>query len=80
MESNRHSRSQPLPHGLDDLRLSDYDRMLGKRYVEQGEILADIVIRASHGIRTLLGNVRSMLRADFAHRHDYAKNGIVHVD
>jgi hypothetical protein len=80
MESNGQSRSQPTQHRLDDLRLSNYDRMLGERYVEQGEVLADLVIRASRGIRSLQVNAGKMLRAAISGKHDYAKNGVVHSD
>jgi hypothetical protein len=80
VESNRQSSSPPTQHRLDDLRLGNYDRMLGERYVEQGEVLADLVIRASHGIRTLLVNPGKMLRAALTHKPDYTKNGVAHSD
>ena len=80
MESNEQSRSQPAQHRLDDLRFSNYDRMRGERYVEQGELLADLVIRALHRIRTLLGNAGKLLRAALSDKHDYANNGVVHSD
>ena len=81
MESNRQLRRQPAQNCLDDLRLSNYDRMLGKRYVEQGVVLADLAIRTSRGIRTILGNARKLLRTVITHnRHDFAKAGVVHSD
>jgi len=81
VESNGQSHSPPpIQHRLADLRLNDNDRMLGKRYVEQGDDLADLAIRAAHGIRTLLGNAGKALRIAFAHKHHYAKNGAVQGD
>jgi hypothetical protein len=81
VESNGQSRSQPTQNCLDDLRLSNYDRMLGKRYVEQGEDLADLAIRTSRGLRKLLGNAGKLLRTVITHnRHDFAKTGVVHSD
>ena len=81
MESNRQLRRQPAQNRLDDLRLSNYDRMLGKRYVEQGEVLADLAIRIARGLRKLLGNAGKLLRTVITHdRHDFAKTGVVHSD
>ena len=80
MESNGQSRNQPAQCSLDDLRLSDYDRMLGKRYVEQGEVLAELVLRASRGIRGLLSKAGRFLYAALVQKQDYVKHGAVHGD
>ncbi len=80
MESNGQSRNQPEQRNLNDLRLSDYDRMLGQRYVEQGEVLAELVIRASRGIRALLSKTGKLLHAALVQKQDYVKHGAVHGD
>ena len=80
MESNAPSRGQPQQNCLGELRIGGYDRMHAQRYVEQGERLADLALRASRGVRALKDRAVKVARNAFAHKRDYAKNGIVHVD
>jgi hypothetical protein len=80
VESNSPSREQPQQNCLGDLRIGGYDRINAQRYVEQGELLADLALRASRGMRALMERVVKAARGAFAHKRDYAKSRIVHVD
>ena len=80
MESNSPSRGQSQENRLGDLRIGGYDRINAQRYVEQGELLADLALRASRGMRALTDRVVRAARNAFAHNRNYAKNRVVHVD
>ena len=80
MERNLLSNGQVPPNRLGDFRIGGYDRINAQRYVEQGELLVDLVLRASRGMRALMERAVKAARNAFAHKRDYAKNRIVHVD
>jgi len=54
MESNAQLLGQAYRSRLGDLRIGSYDRIDAQRYLEQGELLADLLLRASRGVRALM--------------------------
>ena len=54
--------------------------MDAQRYLEQGELLADLLLRAARGIRALMNRAVQVTRSAFAHHRNLAKNRIAQID
>ena len=80
MESNAQSLGQAHRNRLGDLRIGSYDRIDAQRYLEQGELLADLLLRASRGVRALMNRAVQVTRSAFAHHRNLAKNRIAQID
>ena len=80
MESNAQWLGQAHGNRLDELRIGGYDRMDAQRYLEQGELLADLMLRAARGIRALMNRAVQVTRSAFAHHRNLAKNRIAQID
>jgi hypothetical protein len=48
-------------NSLSNVRMNDYDRALAEGYLAQGTVLADLLLRAAHGVRGLFGNTGRLL-------------------
>ena len=80
MERNLPSHGQAPQSRLGDFRVGGYDSINAQRYVEQGELLAELVLRASRGVRTLMERAVNAARSAFAHNRNLAKNHIAQID
>ena len=80
MERNLPSNGQVPQNRLGDFRIGGYDRINAQRYVEQGELLADLVLRASRGMRAMMECAAKAARNAFAPNRNLAKNHIAQID
>jgi hypothetical protein len=80
VETKSPFRGEPQRNRLGDLRIGGYDHINAQRYVEQGELLADLALRVSRGIRTLVDAALKVARNAFAHNRNLAKNRIAQID
>ena len=80
MESNTPPHGEPNRNCLGDLGIGGYDRVNAQRYIEQGELLADLALRTSRGIRTLMDGAVKAARNAFTHHRNLAKNRVAQID
>jgi hypothetical protein len=61
LKTTGYYRDQATANSLNNVRMSDYDRVMAERYLEQGTVLADLMLRAVRGVRSLFGSTTKLL-------------------
>lgn len=80
MDSNGNSQNRAAPNRLDDVRMSNYDRLIAQRHLDAGAALADVALDVSHRIRSAMVAIGTAFRAAMAHRRADPKDGVAHFD
>jgi len=57
------NRPPNVAHAIDNLRISESDRQLARQYLRNGELMADLICRASENLRSAAALVISSFRA-----------------
>lgn len=52
MKTSAYYRDQATANSLSNVRMSDYDRALAEHYLAQGTVVAEVMLRAAHGLRS----------------------------
>jgi hypothetical protein len=47
--------------------MSQHDRALARKYMDEGALIADVMLRAVRGIRTVIGNTGKLLSGHRLH-------------
>ncbi len=50
-----------MADSLARIRMSDHDRALARKYMDEGAFIADVMLRALRGVRTVIGNTGKLL-------------------
>lgn len=61
MDTTRFDGDLNAADGLTLIRMSDHDRALARKYMEEGALVADVMLRLVCGIRTVIGNTSKLL-------------------
>lgn len=80
METRPHYGNRTAPNRFGDLRMSNHERALAQRQMEEAMLLADLTVRAWNRVRIVFGNIGRVLKGAFIQKRDYVKNGVVHFD
>jgi len=62
-----YDRHLDIADGLTLIRMSDHDRALAIKYMEEGALIADMMLRAVGGIRAVIGNTGKLLSGHSLH-------------
>lgn len=61
MNTTGYDRDPDIADGLALVRMSDQDRALAQKYMDEGTLIADAMLRAMSGVRTVIGNTGKLL-------------------
>ena len=61
MKTTGYDRDLDIADGLTLIRMSDHDRALARTYMDEGALIADVMLRAVRGIRTMIANTGKLL-------------------
>ena len=61
MKTTGYDWGPDIADGLARIRMSDHDRALARKYMDEGALVADVMLRALSGIRTMLGDTGKQL-------------------
>ena len=61
MNTTGYDRDPDVADSLARIRMSDQDRALAQKYMDEGTRIADAMLRAMSGARTLIGNTGKLL-------------------
>ena len=61
MKTTGYDRNPDIADSLARIRMSDHDRALARKYMDEGALVADVMLRALGGIRTVIGNTGKLM-------------------
>ena len=61
MQTTGYDRDPDIADSLDRIRMSDHDRALAQMYMDEGALVADVMLRALSGLRTMIGNTGKLM-------------------
>ena len=61
MKTTRYDRDLDIADSLALIRMSDHDRALARTYLDEGARIADVMLHALRGIRTMIANMGKLL-------------------
>jgi hypothetical protein len=62
-----YDRGPDIADGLSLIRMSDHDRALARKYMDEGAFIADTILRAQSGVRTMIVNTGKLLSGPRPH-------------
>ena len=67
MNTTGYDRDLDIADGLALIRMSDHDRALARKYMDEGAFIAEVMLRAVRGIRIVIGNTGKLLSGHRLH-------------
>ena len=61
MKTTGYDRDPDIADSLARIRMSDHDRALARKYMDEGVLVADLMLRAFGGIRIMIGNTGKLM-------------------
>ena len=61
MKTTAYDPDLDMAYSLTQIRMSDHDRALARKYMDEGALVADVILRVLGGIRTVIGNTGKLL-------------------
>ena len=61
MKTMGYDRGPDISDGLSLVRMSAHDRALARKYMDEGAFIADAMLRARIGVRTMIVNTGKLL-------------------